>query len=168
MSKEYSIDQYPLLIFISFRDNQLRIQCSIDSTETDQTALCDRIFNAFNNVQYPNQGVSISQLQQSDVWCIPTSSLSQVNLPFDHIKELKHLTTKPLKIIQIEKVENTIWSMQYLRKKKCIKNRNNGVFIEMILYFQCSPSFAKDILKYGFCSTKDLTSGSFIDLQYIS
>lgn len=94
-------------------------------------------------------------------WCVPNSDLTVLTELDDQIEELRHLITEINNFIQISKVENIIWSLQYELKKKNMEDRIGHSQHEKILYFGCTEYIARSICNNGF-SKEDTIHGKFL------
>ncbi|CAF4339496.1 unnamed protein product, partial [Rotaria magnacalcarata] len=75
------------------------------------------------------------------------------------VEEIRDLDIQQVNLIQIQKVENIIWLIEYLRKRKSMNDRIGFSSNEKILYYKCPSSQAPTILKYGFSHKSDQING---------
>ncbi len=149
-----SIDVYPLLICLTFNQNQIKVESIIRGamSNSEVLALLIQTRDAFNaQIQLlDTTDFNLKNISTED-WFIPASTLTEVEKESDEFRKVvTYFDNDASSIVRIDRIENLTWSMHYFNQKEMIDSRLGYNDTEKILFHGCSYSAAEQILQKGF------------------
>jgi hypothetical protein len=151
-----SENQYPLLVCLSRTNDRFNIVSIIDSKILEEDMMFSMLCVARDDFDKQNNQDSIINENQNEKWHVPNSHLKSISRQSDQFQKIVNdLNLEKEKIIDINMIENIIWSIQYSSEKRKIDDRNRYSQNEKELFYGCSLSTAQQILKEGFKDNSD-------------
>lgn len=149
-----SIDNYPLLICLIFDRGQIKVECTIEGLMSDNEAftLLVQARDAFNGrFELPDTtGMSLTTISKEN-WSIPASTLTQVPNESEEFRRVAaDFDDGASSVVRIDRIENTIWLLQYLNQKETVVARMGHDESEKLLFHGCPYAAAEQILQQGF------------------
>jgi hypothetical protein len=149
-----SIDNYPLLICLIFDRGQIKIECIIEGLMSDNEAfaLLVQARDAFSGrFELPDTtGMNLTTISTEN-WAIPASTLTQVPRESDEFRRVAaDFDGGASSVVRIDRIENTIWLLQYLNQKEIVDARVGSDESEKLLFHGCPYAAAEQILQQGF------------------
>jgi hypothetical protein len=95
-------------------------------------------------------GLSLRAISTEN-WSIPASTLMQVPKESDEFQRVAaDFDGGAPSIVRIDRIENTIWLLQYLNQKEMVDTRIGYDTNEKLLFHGCPYTAAEQILQQGF------------------
>jgi len=95
-------------------------------------------------------GLSLNAISKEN-WSIPASTLTSVPKESDEFRRVAaDFDGGAPSIVRIDRIENTIWLLQYLNQKEVIDTRVGYDANEKLLFHGCHYEAAEQILQRGF------------------
>jgi hypothetical protein len=147
-------DIHPLLICLIFDRGQIKVECVIDGMMSDNEvfALLIQARDAFGSrFELPDTtGLNLTTISTEN-WSIPASTLIQVSKESDEFQRVAaDFDGGASSVVRIDRIENTIWLIQYLNQKEIVDARLGNDANELLLFHGCPYSAAEQILRQGF------------------
>ena len=147
-------DLYPLLICLIFDRGQIKVESVIQGFMSDSEVfgLLIQARDAFSSrFELPDTtGLSLTAISTEN-WSISPSTLIPVRNESDEFRRVANdFDGGASSIVRIDRIENTIWLMQYLNQKQMVESRIGFDESEKLLFHGCPYSAAEEILKKGF------------------
>ena len=145
---------YPLIICLLFDRGQIKVQSVIRGTLswTEAFVLLIEAREAFDaRFELPDTtGLSLKNVSKEN-WLIPASTLTQVSKESDEFRRVaSDFDGGASSVIRIDRIENTVWLMEYLAQKQIVDNRLGYNDTEKLLFHGCPYSSAEKILEEAF------------------
>ncbi|CAF1109370.1 unnamed protein product [Adineta steineri] len=149
-----SIEIYPLLICLIFDRGVIKVESIIQGTmsESEAFSLLIETRDAFDSrFDLPDTtGLSLTTVSTEN-WSVPASVLTKVNKESGEFRRVAaDFDDGASSIVEIHRIDNTVWLMQYLNQKKMIDNRIGDDATEKLLFHGCPYASAEQILNNGF------------------
>ncbi len=142
-------DIYPLLVCLIFDRGQIKVECIIEGlmSDTEAFALLIQAREAFSSrFELP----SLHAISTEN-WSMPASTLTSVPKESDEFRRVAaDFDVDTPSVIHIDRIENTIWLLQYLKQKETIDARIGYDANEKLLFHGCYYEAAEQILQRGF------------------
>ncbi len=147
-------DMYPLLVCLIFDRGQIKVERIIDGLTLDSEVfdLLIQARDAFSNrFELPDTtGLSLTNISTEN-WSIPESTLTQVPKESDEFRRVAaDFDGGAPSVVRIDRIENTIWLLQYLDQKETVDARVGHDANEKLLFHGCPYEAADQILRRGF------------------
>ncbi|CAF1463734.1 unnamed protein product [Rotaria sordida] len=156
---------YPLLICLIFDQGQIKVECIIQGimSESEAFGLLIQARDAFGDrFELPDtSGLSLTNISTEN-WSIPASNLIQVPTASDEFRRVAaDFDGGASSIIRIDRIENTIWLMQYLNQKQMVDARLGYNDTERLLFHGCPYAAAEQILQQAFDHSRIGRNGTY-------
>lgn len=160
-------DFYPLLVCLIFDRGQIKVETIIQGSmsESEAFALLIQAREAFRDrFELPDTtGLNMRNIATEN-WSIPPSTLTEVpkeSAEFRHVAD--DFDGGSASIVRIDRIENTVWLLQYLDQKSLIEGRLGHDESEKLLFHGCPYGAAEQILQQGFDHDRIGRNGKFIE-----
>ncbi len=147
-------DVYPLLVCLIFDRGQIKVENVIqgiipDSEVFDLLIQAREAFAA--RFELPDTtGLSLTSISTEN-WFIQASTLIPVAIESDEFRRVADdFDGGASSIVRIDRIENTLWLMEYFNQKQIIDARVGHDDNEKLLFHGCRYSAAEQILQKGF------------------
>ncbi|CAF1556227.1 unnamed protein product [Rotaria sp. Silwood1] len=156
---------YPLLICLGFDRGQIKVESIIQEimSESEIFALLIQARDAFDaRFDLPDtSGLSLRNISTEN-WSIPKSTLIQVSKESDEFRRVgADFDGGISSIVRIDRIENTIWLIQYLNQKQMIDARLGHNDTEKLLFHGCPYAAAEQILQQAFDHNRIGRNGTY-------
>ena len=147
-------DFYPLLVCLIFDRGQIKVETIIQGpmSENEAFALLIQAREAFRDrFELPDTTGMNMRAIATENWSIPPSTLTEVpkeSTEFQHVAD--DFDGGARSIVRIDRIENTVWLLQYLDQKTLIEGRLGHDESEKLLFHGCPYDAAEQILQQGF------------------
>lgn len=147
-------DVYPLLICLIFDRGQIKVENVIQGIMPDSEVfeLLIQAHDAFSaRFELPDTtGLSLTTISTEN-WSIQASTLTEVTKDSDEFRRVAaDFDGGASSIVRIDRIENTLWLMQYLNQKQIVDTRVGNDATEKLLFHGCPYAAAEQILQQGF------------------
>ncbi|CAF4256164.1 unnamed protein product [Rotaria sp. Silwood2] len=148
------IEVYPLLICLGFDQDQIKIESVIQGimSNSEIFALLIQAQDSFG-VQYglpDTNDLNLTNISREN-WSIPASTLIQVPKESDEFQRVAaDFDGGASSIVRIDRIENAVWLMQYLKQKQIVDARFGYNDREKLLFHGCPYAAAEQILQQAF------------------
>ncbi|CAF1262522.1 unnamed protein product [Adineta steineri] len=148
------IEIYPLLICLIFDRGVIKVESIIQGTmsESEAFSLLIQTRDAFDSrFDLPDTtGLSLTTISTEN-WSVPASILTKVNKESGEFRRVADdFDNGASSIVEIHRIDNIVWLMQYLNQKKMIDSRIEDNATEKFLFHGCPYASAEQILNNGF------------------
>ncbi|CAM4896983.1 unnamed protein product [Rotaria socialis] len=145
---------YPLLLCLIFDRGQIKVEGVIQNMFSENEALAVLIqardvFNA--RFELPDtSGLNLRSISTEN-WSIPASTLTEVPKQSVEFRRVAaDFDGGASSVVRIDRIENTIWLMQYLNQKDIVDARLGYADTEKLLFHGCAYGAAGQILEEAF------------------
>ncbi|CAF1494270.1 unnamed protein product [Rotaria magnacalcarata] len=156
---------YPLLICLIFDRGQIKVEGVIQNMFSENEALAVLIqardvFNA--RFELPDtSGLNLRSISTEN-WSIPASTLTEVPKESAEFRRVAaDFNGGASSIVRIDRIENTIWLVQYLNQKDIIDARLGHADTEKLLFHGCPYGAAEQILQEAFDHNRIGRNGTY-------
>jgi hypothetical protein len=162
-------DVYPLLICLIFDRGQIKVESVIQGLTSDSEAfaLLIQARDAFGSrFELPDTtGLNLSAISTEN-WSIPASTLMPVTKESEEFRRVANdFDGGASSVVRIDRIENTIWLMQYIDQKQTVDTRMRYDASEKLLFHGCPYAAAELILQKGFDHDRIGRNGKKIKLE---
>ncbi|CAF2455598.1 unnamed protein product [Rotaria sp. Silwood2] len=145
---------YPLLVCLIFNQGEIKIECIIQGIMSDSEVFGHliQVRDTFSDQFHlpDTTGLSLTSIQTEN-WSIPASTLTQVSLESNEFRRVAvDFNEEASSIVRIDRIENTVWLMQYLNQKRIVDARLGHNDTEKLLFHGCQYAAAEQILQQAF------------------
>ncbi|CAF1615987.1 unnamed protein product [Adineta ricciae] len=147
-------ESFPALICLAYNNAEIQITNVIQGCVPHCDAL-ESLKEARDRFDYrietPNSAGPLWKLSINEVWQMEPSVLHPIEKSSEEFERVAGAYARQKEhVVEIGKVENSSWLLQYNDKEKFIRERKNHGQIEEYLLYPCSQTSAQYILTYGF------------------